>query len=155
MNPPIVTVPIVPTLTLGNTPGHYSIPTHRYNNTCTTAHTDPLENGIDTQKSSHPDGHKSNTCLLSICYIPGTILVLGIRYKNPCPSGAYILVSRVGEHHNQMTQTIVTHSDTDRCQTPTCTGSHINPQLPTISLTHTHSHTDIHTQIEAHRSTNT
>lgn len=50
-----------------------------------------------------------------------------------------------------MTQTTVTHSDTDRCQTPMYTGSDL--QFPTISLTHTH--TDIHTQTEAHSSANT
>lgn len=54
-----------------------------------------------------------------------------------------------------MTQTTVTHSDIDRCQTPMYTGSHIDLQLPTISLTHIHSHTDIHTQTEAHGSANT
>lgn len=43
-----------------------------------------------------------------------------------------------------MTQTTVTPSDTDRRQTPTYTGSHIDLQLPTVSLTHNQSHTDIH-----------
>ena len=54
-----------------------------------------------------------------------------------------------------MTQTTVTHSDTDRCQTPMYTCSDIYPQFPTISLTHTYSRTDIHTQTEAHGSANT